>query len=55
VRFLIDTDGLDAMRRLFGAMPGEAPLATVRAAFQNVYGYSVDEAEARWLRFLDTR
>jgi hypothetical protein len=55
VRFLIDTDGIDAMRRLFGTMPGEAPLATVQAAFQNVYGYSLDEGEARWLRFLETR
>lgn len=53
VRFLIDRDGIDAMRRLFGSMPGEAPLATVRAAFENVYGYSLDEAEARWLKFLD--
>ena len=53
VRFLIDTDGIDAMRRLFGSMPSEAPLATVRAAFQSVYGYSFDEAETRWLRFLD--
>lgn len=55
VRFLIDADGIDAMRRLFGSMPGDAPLATVRAAFQNVYGYSLDEAEARWLQFLDTQ
>lgn len=55
VRFLIDRDGIDAMRRLFGSMPGEAPLATVRAAFQSVYGYSLDEAEARWLQFLDAR
>jgi hypothetical protein len=55
VRFLIDADGIDAIRRLFGSMPGDAPLATVRAAFQNVNGYSLDEAEARWLRFLDTQ
>jgi hypothetical protein len=55
VRFLIDADGIAAMRQLFGAMPSGASLATVRAAFQNVYGYSLDEAEARWLRFLDTQ
>jgi hypothetical protein len=55
VRFLIDADGIDAMRRLFGSMAGDAPIATVRATFQNVYGYSLDESEARWLRFLDTR
>lgn len=53
VRFLIDTDGIAAMRRLFGAMPNDAPLGAVRAAFQNVYGYTLDEAETRWLRFLD--
>jgi hypothetical protein len=53
VRFLIDADGIGAMRRLFASMPGEAPLATVRSAFQNVYGYTLEEAEARWLRFLD--
>src|SRR4029450_3835589 len=52
VRFLIDAEGIDAMRRLFGSMPSEAPLATVRSAFQNVYGYGLDEAESRWLAFL---
>ena len=53
VRFLIDTEGVPAMRRLFGAMANDAPLATVRSAFLNVYGFTLDEAEARWLRFLD--
>jgi hypothetical protein len=53
VRFLIDSDGIAAMRRLYGSMPNNAPLAAVQAAFQGVYGYSLDEAEARWLRFLD--
>lgn len=55
VRFLIDTDGIAMMRRLYGAMPGDASSATARAAFLEVYGYGLDEAEARWLRFLDTR
>jgi len=53
VRFLIDTEGVAQMRRLYGAMPNGASLAGVRSAFAQVYGYSLDEAEARWLRFLD--
>jgi hypothetical protein len=53
VRFLIDSDGIAAMRRLYGAMSNEAPLASVRGAFLGVYGYSLDEAEVRWQRFLD--
>jgi peptidase MA superfamily protein len=53
VRFLIDTQGIDAMRRLYGSMSGDATLATVRAAFQGVYGFSLDEAESRWQQFLD--
>jgi hypothetical protein len=53
VRFLIDTQGIAAMQRLYGSMPNDAPLATVRAAFQGVYGMGLDKAEARWLAFLD--
>jgi len=53
VRFLIDTQGLAAMRRLYGAMSNDAPVAAVRAAFQSVYGFSLDDAETRWLTFLD--
>ena len=53
VRFLIDAEGLPAMRRLYGAMSYDAPLSTVRAAFLNVYGFTLEEADARWLRFLD--
>jgi hypothetical protein len=54
VRFLIDTQGIAPMRRLFGSMGPDAPLATVRAAFLGVYGFSLDEAEQRWLTFLGT-
>jgi len=54
VRFLIDADGIAAMRRLYGAMSNDASAATVRATFLEVYGYSLDEAETRWLRFVDT-
>jgi len=53
VRFLIDRDGIAKMRALYGAMGNAASTATVRAAFLHVYGYTLDEAEARWLRFLD--
>src|SRR5262245_10831111 len=52
VRYLIDTEGLVKMRRLFGTMGIDAPLATVRSAFQQTYGFSLDEAEQRWLAFL---
>lgn len=53
VRFLIDTQSVDAMRRLFGSMSSDANLDAVRTAFQRVYGFSLDEAEAQWLRFVD--
>jgi hypothetical protein len=53
VRFLIDGYGIDSMRRLYGSMANDAPLADVRAAVQAVYGIGLDEAEARWLQFLD--
>ena len=49
VRFLIDSEGMPAMRRLYGSMGPTAPLSTVRAAFQQVYGFSLEEAERRWL------
>jgi hypothetical protein len=54
VRFLIDTEGIAPMRRLYGSMSNDAPLAAVRAAFLQVYGFSLDEAERRWLEFLTT-
>ena len=53
VRFLIDTQGIAPMRHLYSSMSNDAPLASVRDAFQQVYGFSLDDAEARWLRFLD--
>jgi len=54
VRFLIDSEGIAPMRRLYGSMGPDAPLATVRSAFAGVYGFSLDEAEQRWLAFLGT-
>ncbi|HTM26332.1 MAG TPA: hypothetical protein VL225_14130 [Vicinamibacterales bacterium] len=53
VRFLIDTQGMSAMRRLFGAMNPNASLDAVRSAFLATYGFSLDEAGARWQRFLE--
>jgi hypothetical protein len=53
VRYLIDTQGIDAMRRLFGTMSSDASLATVRAGFQSAYGFSLEDAESRWQQFLD--
>jgi len=53
VRFLIDTQGIAPMRQLYGSMPNDAPLAAARAAFEGVYGFSLEEAEIRWLRALD--
>ena len=54
VRFLIDTEGIGRMRQLFGTMTTTASLSTVRSAFAAVYGYSLEEAEAKWLRSLDS-
>ena len=51
-RYLIDTQGLPAMRRLYGEMNSGASLAAVREAFQRVYGFSLNEAERRWMAFL---
>jgi len=52
VRYLVDTEGLDPLRRLFGTIGIDAPLATVRSVFQQTYGFSLEEAERRWLAFL---
>lgn len=55
VRFLIDTQGIGAMRRLYGEMPNDATLSTVRAAFFRTYGFTLDEADARWVASLEFR
>jgi len=55
VRFLIVTQGIGAMRRLYGEMPNDATLSTVRAAFLRTYGFTLDEAEARWIASLEFR
>ena len=52
VRFLIDTEGVGQMRRLYGAMINQASLSTVRTAFEQIYGFSLEEAERRWLATL---
>jgi hypothetical protein len=49
VRFLVDTEGIGQMRRLYGAMTNQASLSTVRTAFQQIYGFSLEEAERRWI------
>ena len=54
VRFLIDMEGIGQMRRLYGAMTSQASLSAVRTAFQQIYGFTLDEAERRWLSTLST-
>jgi hypothetical protein len=53
IRFLIDTEGLAAMRRLYGSTGPTPSLAAIRDAFERVYGFPLDEAERRWHAFLD--
>jgi len=55
VRFLIDTEGIGAMRQLFGEMSNDATLSTVRAAFLRTYGFTLEQAELRWIASLEFR
>lgn len=52
MRWLIDTHGLTKVKALFGRIAFQEPGASSRAAFLDVFGITLDEAEAQWLAFL---
>ncbi len=52
MRWLIDTQGLAKVKALFGRVAYTAPPATSRAAFLDVFGMTLEEAEERWLGFI---
>ena len=53
MRWLIDEYGLDRIRALYARTTGSNEAAAgVRAAFQAVYGQSLDELEQAWVAFL---
>jgi hypothetical protein len=54
VRFLLDTYGLDAIKRLYGATRTSDSADQVAAAFATVYGVSLTEAERAWWAMLDS-
>ena len=53
MRWLVDQYGLDRVRALYPRIGGSnEPAARVRAAFEAVYGQSLDELERAWLAFV---
>lgn len=53
VRYLIDTYGIDKMKSIFQTGNQADPKGEIKQKFQSAYGFSIDEAEAEWLLFLD--
>jgi len=53
VRFLIDTYGLDAMKRLYASSQPSDSAERIAATFANVYGVSLTDAERAWWAMLD--
>ena len=52
MRWLIDTQGLAKVKALFGRVGFQDPAAASRAAFLDVFGMTLEEAEERWLAFI---
>ena len=55
VRFLIDTHGLDAIKRLYAASQPSDSAERIAATFTSVYGVSLTDAERAWWMMLDGR
>ena len=53
VRFLIDTYGLDAMKRLYAASQPSDSADRIAATFAGIYGVSLTDAERAWWAMLD--
>jgi hypothetical protein len=54
VRFLIDTYGLDAIKRLYGASQPSDSGQRIADVFLSVYGRSLTEVEQRWWAMLES-
>jgi len=52
VEFLLETQGFEAVRELFRRGRREDDLTAIRAGFEQSFGYTLAEAERRWLGFL---
>ena len=52
MRWLIDTQGLAKVKALFGRVAFQDSAAASRAAFLDVFGMTLEEAEERWLGFI---
>jgi hypothetical protein len=52
VRYLIDTHGLEPMRRMFGALRANDPASAVNDAVVTVYGRDLAALESEWIQFL---
>jgi hypothetical protein len=54
VRYMVDQHGIDRMTQVFRTIVYGDSAATVSTRLQAIYGFSLAEAEARWLAFLGT-
>ncbi len=52
VRYLIDTYGIEPMKTVFSSVNREATTAEIKAAFQSIYGITIEDAEQDWLNFI---
>jgi hypothetical protein len=55
VRFLIDTYGLDALKRLYSASQPSDSAQRIAEVFQSAYGRPLADAEQAWWAMLDAR
>jgi hypothetical protein len=55
VRFVLDTYGLETLKRLFGLGNASNSPDVVRQQFQTVYGRPIADVEIDWWAMLDTR
>lgn len=53
VRFLIDTYGVSKIKSIFQTVNLGDSKEEIKQKFQSIYGFSVDQAKAEWLLFLD--
>ena len=52
IHYLIDTYGIDLMKTIFTSVNRNASTAEIKAAFQSIYGISIEDAEQDWLNFI---
>lgn len=52
VLYLIETYGIDLMKTVFSTINRNASQTEIKAAFQSIYGISIEDAEQDWLSFI---